>query len=317
MSSQWNYQQEKIMKLLLSLVCLLQGVSSLKVDCPTFAELGSSTRLICFDILSNKSLVSWTRHDNELVSNCNRYGCDGLEGYTVSRDSSHSELKILEVGEKDIGTWTCKSRNGSQCKMEGYKTPSCNITYDADADMLALNDQLVLLVNIDDYYCSRGSSFTLQIGDVTETLLGTDGNRTDKTLVVNLNVTERRFGSVELAFLCHYKHIPLTCTGLREIVDKRQMEEVMADVRIRASISIGATVGAAVAGSVAVTINIVLVVVLVQIKQSKRPETHSGRNVYDSPNDVDGQTDETSGHEYNTLYLTPVEGDNIYNVIST
>ncbi|XP_048253992.1 uncharacterized protein LOC125381474 [Haliotis rufescens] len=185
--------------------------------------------------------------------------------------------------------------------MEGYKTPSCNITNDNDADMLPLNDQLVLLVIIADYYCSRGSSFTLQIGNVTETLFGTDGNRTDKTFVVSLNVTERHFGSVELAFLCHYKHIPLTCTGLREIVHKQQMEEVMADVRIRESISIGATVGAVVAGSVTVTVNIVLVVVLVKIKQSKRPETHSGRNVYDSPNDVDGQTDETSGHEYNTL----------------
>ncbi|XP_048254524.1 uncharacterized protein LOC124126191 [Haliotis rufescens] len=320
MSSQWNHQQEKIMKLMLSLVCLLQGVSSLRLDCPTFAELGSSTHLICFETQSNMSLVSWTRPDNALASICNGLGCDGRDGYTVSRNSSHSKLKILEVGEKDIGTWTCSTRIRLQCTVEGYKTPSCDITNDNDANMLALNDQLVLLVNIDDYYCSRGSSFTLQIGNVTETSFGTDGNITDKTFVVNLNVMERHFGSVELAFLCHNKHIPLRCTGLREIVHKRQMKEVTADPRSRPSTSFRAMVGAVVAGSVAVTINIVLVVVLVKMKQSKRsqqPETHSGRNVYDSPNDVDGQTDETSGHEYNTLYLTPVEGGNIYNVIST
>ncbi|XP_071095935.1 uncharacterized protein [Haliotis cracherodii] len=224
MSSQWTHQHEKIMKLMLSLVCLLRGVSSLMLDCPKSAELGSSVRFICFEAHSSMTLVSWTKPDNALASTCNRLGCGGSDGYTVSRNSSHSELKILEVGEKDIGTWTCSTStgSGSQCKMEGYKTPSCNITNDTDANMLALSDPLVLSVNIYDYYCSRGSSFTLQIGDVTETSFGTDGNITDKIFVINLNVTERHFGSVELAFLCHNKHIPLTCTGLREIVHRTQ-----------------------------------------------------------------------------------------------
>ncbi|XP_048254113.1 uncharacterized protein LOC124149691 [Haliotis rufescens] len=91
--------------------------------------------------------------------------------------------------------------------------------------MLALNDQLVLLVNIADYYCSRGSNFTLQIGNVTETSFGTDGNITDTTFVVNLNITERHFVSVELAFLCLNKDIPLTCTGLREIVHRTRAQD--------------------------------------------------------------------------------------------
>ncbi|XP_046377390.2 uncharacterized protein LOC124149694 [Haliotis rufescens] len=88
-----------------------------------------------------------------------------------------------------------------------------------------------------------------------------------------------------------------------------------------ASISTSITTVAIVAGSVAVAIIVVLVIFLVRMKQSKRteqPEKHSDENVYDSPYDVVGQTDETSGHENNTLYLTPVQGDKSFcDVISS
>ncbi|XP_067660760.1 uncharacterized protein [Haliotis asinina] len=214
-------QHKRGMKFAIVLVCLLQGVRSLQSHCPYIVELGSSTRLLCYKTQANISSVSWTRPDGVLASNCISLGCDNQDGYAIGRNSSHSEIKILRMDVEDIGSWTCSTSSGtSGCSVEAYKSPSCNITKDNDCSMVTLTDQLVLWVDIADGYCSGTSTFTLQVGDVTEKVFTTEGNISSKRVPVTLNVTERHYGPLEVTFLCLKKRNNLRCIGLKEI-DKK------------------------------------------------------------------------------------------------
>ncbi|XP_048254116.1 uncharacterized protein LOC124149688 isoform X2 [Haliotis rufescens] len=180
--------------------------------------------------------------------------------------------------------------------------PSCDILSNRSAEEVT--------VRVQDYHCSDSIELYLKTGHLTGRLLNVQRTATPVGMFeITVNVATSLAETKKLVFVCGNTSWDIAC-----------QEQVTADSRRGGSITSAVVVGAVVAGSVAVTIIFVLVVVLVKMKQSKRtqkPETHSGRNVYDSPNDVDGQTDETAGHEYTTLNRTPIEGGSIYNVISS
>ncbi|XP_048254523.1 uncharacterized protein LOC124126192 isoform X2 [Haliotis rufescens] len=175
--------------------------------------------------------------------------------------------------------------------------PSCDILSSRAAEKVT--------VRVQDYHCSDSIELYLKTGNVTGRLLNT--SRTNTTVgmfEITVNVTASLVGTKTLVFVCGNTSWEIAC-------------QVKAAKESNGSNSSVVIIGAVVAGSVFVIIIVMLVLMLVKMKQSQQPETQSDRNVYDSPNDVDGRTDETAGHEYNTLYRTPFEGDSIYNVISS
>ncbi|XP_071095930.1 uncharacterized protein [Haliotis cracherodii] len=169
--------------------------------------------------------------------------------------------------------------------------PSCDILSSRSAEEVT--------VRVQDYHCSDSIELYLKTRNVTGRLLNTSLiNTTGGMIEITVNVTTSLEESKKLVFVCGNTSWEIACP-------------VKAAKESNGSNSSVVIIGAVVVGSVFVIIIVMLVLMLVKMKQSQQPETHSDRNVYDSPNDVDGRTDETSGHEYNTLNRTPIEGGSI------
>ncbi|XP_071095720.1 uncharacterized protein [Haliotis cracherodii] len=175
--------------------------------------------------------------------------------------------------------------------------PSCDILSSRTAEEVT--------VRVQDYHCSDSIELYLKTGNFTGRLLNISRiNTTVDMIEITANVTTSLVETKTLVFVCGKTSWEIAC-------------QVKAEKESNGSNSSVVIIGAVVAGSVFAIIIVMLVLMLVKMKQSQQPGTQSDRNVYDSPNDVGGRTDETSGHEYNTLYRTSFEGSSIYNVISS
>ncbi|XP_071095313.1 uncharacterized protein [Haliotis cracherodii] len=254
------------MKLEFILVSLLQGVSSSQLDCPNVVELGSSARLLWSETQTNISSISWTNPDGVLAGNCISNGCENTNGYTVERNTTRSELNILKVGFKDIGAWTCATPSSkSQCTVEGYKIPTCNITSNNRTDELSLHEPLFLTVDIRGYNCSTAFNFSVQTGAVTKLLPTSVPDVSDYITPTSLTVTEAHLGGVRLIFRCHTEQWNLTCDGVTQLIKSN-------DAGASNNVDIGTeqtTIIVAVSSSLVLIMVVVVVVVFLIYRKQK------------------------------------------------
>ncbi|XP_046555319.1 uncharacterized protein LOC124264621 [Haliotis rubra] len=175
--------------------------------------------------------------------------------------------------------------------------PVCAMTHHVTDPGTA--ERVLLGVNIKGYYCSELAQVNMSTGDnVTEYPNETVTNITDKTVRIDVNTTDASIGT-ELTFTCGDQRWNMSCN--------QDNSEVLEDKATSNKTSMVAIVGV-VAGIVIVTVIITLVVFLVKMKKLKREE-QPDNHVFDSPDDVTRETNDTSGHEYNALYLTALERD--------
>ncbi|XP_071095929.1 uncharacterized protein [Haliotis cracherodii] len=222
----------------------------------------------------------------------------------ITDDSFQLQLNLTESYFGNVTLeFTCDSKqkdiscSGIQSLMPTLsEPPSCEILSSRAAEEVT--------VRVQDYHCSDSIQLYLKTRNVTGRLLNTSLiNTTGGMFEITVNVTTSLEESKKLVFVCGNTSWEIACP-------------VKAAKESNGSNSSVVIIGAVVAGSVFVIIIVMLVLILVKMKQTQQPETHSDRNVYEMC-DVDGRTDETAGHEYNTLNLTPIEGGSIYNVISS
>ncbi|XP_071094566.1 uncharacterized protein [Haliotis cracherodii] len=197
---------------------------TVRLLCPDISYLGVSAQLTC---LTSEPFTNhiYAGPGNLKAPTCETSlsGCTTVKGFNASIiNATHTDLRIVNVEQPHAGTWTCEdgaSSESASCNLQVAKTPTCSITSQEDTDVLAQYQALTLTVDMQDYYCSKALTFSLQTGNVTTLLMEADSvaSVTHNTSSVTLNVTDSHLGIVGLMFSCHNSQWNLTCDGVTEL----------------------------------------------------------------------------------------------------
>ncbi|XP_067667033.1 uncharacterized protein [Haliotis asinina] len=211
--------------LLVIFICIGLSSSASRPDffCPEVVDLHSQALLNC-SVSHTDTTVKYEGPQGLDAPQCDlaQGRCTKFGAYSASIVyHNNTVLMINNVSQSMAGEWRCKddaTALSSSCNLQISKTPTCSIKSDVKTDVVAVGGEASFNISIISYYCSGVFNFTLQTGNISQTLYTAVDSHGTKAVTVSFNVTESHYGDVRLIFACHSYLRSVPCAGITQLL---------------------------------------------------------------------------------------------------